>query len=121
MPASPCVLLASVAGGYSAPTPFLDEIEATGLGSLLPLRGLHAERAVTRSVDAKWADEGWDVNLSVFDSEIRDPLEAIPSADKWKRQNAPGTQGMPGAEALIGFSRGPMQALASWSYLNATQ
>lgn len=121
-PGSAWSLRASVAGGYSAPTPFLDEIEATGLGSLLPLRGLHAERAVTRSVDAKWADEGWDVNLSVFDSEIRDPLQAIPSANKWKLQNAPGgAQRMPGAEALIGFGRGPMQALASWSYLNATQ
>ncbi len=120
-PGSAWSLRASVAGGYSAPTPFLDEIEATGLGSLLPLRGLHAERAVTRSVDAKWADEGWDVNLSVFDSEIRDPLQAIASANKWKLQNAPGAQRIPGAEALIGFSRGPMQALASWSYLNATQ
>jgi hypothetical protein len=28
----------------------LDEIEATGLGALLPLRGLHAERAVTASL-----------------------------------------------------------------------
>jgi outer membrane receptor for ferrienterochelin and colicins len=120
-PGSAWSLRTSVAGGYSAPTPFLDEIEATGLGSLLPLHGLHAERAVTRSVDAKWADEGWDVNLSVFDSEIRDPLQAIPSANKWKLQNAPGAQRVPGAEALIGFGRGPMQALASWSYLNATQ
>jgi hypothetical protein len=54
-------LRASVGGGYAAPTPFVDEIEATGLGVLLPLRGLHAEGAVTESLDAKWADERWEV------------------------------------------------------------
>jgi iron complex outermembrane receptor protein len=120
-PGSAWSLRASAGGGYSAPTPFLDEIEATGLGSLLPLRGLHAERAVTESLDAKWADEGWDVNLSVFNSDIHNPFEALPSGDQLQLINASGSQRIPGAEALIGYVVGPLQALASWSHLNATE
>lgn len=119
-PGSAWSVRASVGGGYSAPTPLLDEIESTGLGSLLPLRGLHAERARTASLDAKWADEGWDVNVSVFTSEIRDPLEVLPAGDKLQLVNAPGPQRAPGAEVLIGYVIGPLHALASWSDIDAT-
>ncbi len=119
---SPWSLRASTGGGYAAPTPLVDEIEATGLGSLLPLRGLHAERAVTESVDAKWADEGWDINVSVFNSQLRDPLMAQAAADdKLQLVNAPGPQRAPGAEALIHYVSGALQMIGSWSYINATE
>jgi iron complex outermembrane receptor protein len=119
---SPWSLRASVGGGYSAPTPFVDEIEASGLGSLLPLRGLHAERGVTESLDAKWADEGWDVNLSVFNSQLRDPLTVQTAPDeKLQLVNAPGPQRAPGAEALIHYVVGPLQMIGSWGYINATE
>jgi outer membrane receptor for ferrienterochelin and colicins len=121
-PNSEWSLRASVGGGYAAPTPFVDEIEATGLGSLLPLRGLHAERGITESLDAKWGNEGWDVNASVFSSEIRDAL-AVQSApgEKLDLVNAPGPQRAPGAELLIHFVAGPLQVIGSWSYINATE
>jgi iron complex outermembrane receptor protein len=115
-------LRASVGGGFAAPTPFVDEVEAVGLGALLPLRALHAERAVTESIDAKWADEGWDVNLSLFNSEIRDPLEVLSaSQDKLQLINASSPRRAPGAEALIGYVAGPLHAIASWSYVHATE
>jgi outer membrane receptor for ferrienterochelin and colicins len=121
-PESEWSVRASVGGGYAAPTPFVDEIEAAGLGTLLPLRGLHAERAVTASLDAKWADDGWDVNLSVFTSEIRDPLEAQTApGQKLELVNAPGSRRAPGAEALIHYVSGPLQLIASWSYLDVTE
>ena len=63
---SPWSLRASVGGAFAAPTPFVDEVEATGLGSVLPLAGLHAERARSASLDGKWGAYGWDVNASVF-------------------------------------------------------
>jgi outer membrane receptor for ferrienterochelin and colicins len=121
-PSSNVSLRASVGGGYAAPTPFVDEIEATGLGSLLPLRGLHAERAVTESLDAKWADHGWDVNVSVFNSEIRDALAVRGAADeKLQLFNAPGPRRAPGAEVLIHYDAGPLQVIGSWSYIDATE
>lgn len=119
---SPWSLRASAGGGYAAPTPFVDEIEATGLGALLPLRDLRAERAVTESLDAKWADNGWDINVSVFGSEIRNALavQAAPG-EKLALVNAPGPQHAPGAEMLIHYVAGPLQAIGSWSYINATE
>jgi len=121
-PGSPWSLRTSVAGGFTAPTPFVDEVEATGLGSALPLAGVHAERAITASLDAKWSGNGWDVNASVFTSEIRDPLTALPAAgEKLEIINGPGPRLVPGAEALIGYVAGPLHAIASWSYLKATE
>lgn len=115
-------LRASIGGGYAAPTPFVDEIEATGLGALLPLTGLRAERAVSESLDAKWADHGWDVNASVFTSEIRDPLVAQSvSGPKLELVNAPGPRRAPGAETLIRRVIGPLQLIASWSYLDVSE
>jgi iron complex outermembrane receptor protein len=115
-------LRASVGGGYAAPTPFVDEIEATGLGALLPLRGLHAERAVTESLDAKWADGGWDIDLSVFSSEIRDALAVQTApAEKLELVNAPGPRRAPGAELLIHYVAGPLQVIGSYSHIDATE
>jgi outer membrane receptor for ferrienterochelin and colicins len=121
-PESDWSLRASVGGGFAAPTPLVDEIEATGLGTLLPLQGLHAERAVTESLDAKWADEGWDVNASVFNSEIRSLFETKIAPDqKLELVNAPGPWRAPGAEVLIRYVTGPLQLIGSWSYIDATQ
>ena len=77
---------------------------------------------MTESIDAKWTDEGWDVNVSVFNSEIRDAL-AVQTADGNKLQlfNAPGPRRAPGAEVLIHYVVGPLQAIGSWSYIDATQ
>jgi outer membrane receptor for ferrienterochelin and colicins len=121
-PESNWSLRASVGGGFAAPTPFVDEIEATGLSALLPLRGLHAERAVTESLDAKWADEGWDVNASVFSSEIRDLLETQTGAgQRLELVNSPGPWRAPGAEVLMHYVTGALQLIASWSYIDATE
>ena len=120
-PNSAWSLRASVGGGYAAPTPFVDEVEATGLGSLLPLHGLHAERAVTESIDAKWTAAGWDLNASVFDSAIRNALEVqgVPNA-KLELANAPGQRRAPGVEALVHYGAGALQLIGSWSYIQAT-
>jgi outer membrane receptor for ferrienterochelin and colicins len=121
-PGSTWSLRASVGGGFAAPTPFVDEIEATGLGTLLPLRGLRAERVVSESLDAKWADEGWDVNLSLFNAEIREPLQAISAAGQmFELINAPGPRRAPGAELLIRYVTGPLQLIGSWSGIDATE
>jgi outer membrane receptor for ferrienterochelin and colicins len=121
-PGSPWSLRASVGAGFAAPTPFVEEVEAAGLGALMPLRGLHAERAVTESLDGKWAVEAWDVNVSVFNSEIHHPLAAqAVSAARIELVNAPGSRRAPGAEILIHYVTGPLQMIGSWSYIDATE
>ena len=121
-PQSEWSLRASIGGGFAAPTPFVDEIEETGLGVLLPLSNLHAERAVTASLDAKWADEGWDVNASLYFAEIRNPLEVrAAGTQQVELVNAPGPWRAPGAEVLIGYVNGPLHLIAAWSYLDVTE
>jgi outer membrane receptor for ferrienterochelin and colicins len=121
-PGSPWSLRASVGSGFAAPTPFVEEVEAAGLGALMPLRGLHAERAVTESLDGKLAVEAWDINVSVFNSDIHNALAAQPvTAQKIELINAPGSRRAPGAEILIHYVTGPLQMIGSWSYIDATQ
>ena len=139
-PGTPWSLRASAGAGFAAPTPLVEEIEATGLGALAPrrapgasrdslrfapvapLRNLHAERAVTESLDGKWAAHAWDVNVSVFNSEIHSPLIAQPvDARTLELVNAPGARRAPGAEVLVHYVTGPLQMIGSWSYINATE
>ena len=121
-PGSSWSLRASAGGGFAAPTPLVEEVEATGLGSLAPLRNLHAERAVTESLDGKWARDDWDVNLSVFNSEIHNPLMARPiDARTLELFNSQGPRKAPGAEVLIHYVKGPLQMIGSWSYIDATE
>jgi len=113
---------ASIGTGFAAPTPFLEEIDATSLASLLPLRGLRAERASTESLDVKWADEGWDVNVSLFNSEISEPLQAISAGGQMlELTNASGPRRAPGAELLVRCVAGPLQLIGSWSSIDATE
>jgi len=66
--------------------------------------------------------DGWDINVSVFNSEIHNPLAAqVVSADKIELINAPGPRRAPGAEILIHYVTGPLQMIGSWSYIEATQ
>src|SRR6185437_14472120 len=118
----PWSLRASIGTGFSPPTPLIDEVQETGLQSVLPLHGLHAERATTSSLDAKWSDEGWDINASVFTSAIRDALTALPAAgDKWEIINAAGPRRVPGAELLTMYTEGPLEVIGSWSVLSPTE
>jgi iron complex outermembrane receptor protein len=139
-PGSPWSLRGSAGGGFAAPTPFVEEVESTSLGVLEPLRGLHAERSWTESLDGKWAHDPWDVNVSVFNSVIRNPLETRPIAgNRSAAQGIPGSatgatwgnrlelvndtqsRKAPGGEVLIHYVVGPLQMIGSWSYINATQ
>ena len=108
--------------GFSAPTPFVDEVESTGLGVLDPLTGLEAERAASASVDAQWAANGWEASLSLFGSEIRHPLERvpqqIPAAARSSMAMDRGARSEPSHSCAL--SRGPLQLIGSYTYLDVT-
>jgi iron complex outermembrane receptor protein len=121
-PSSPWSVRLSAGTGFSAPTPWVEEVESTSLAALLPLQGLTAERASTASIDGEWAAEGWDVNVSVFTSTIQHPLEVIPMPDnRLELINGAGPRRAPGTELLIGYTEGPLEAIASWAYIDATE
>ena len=116
-------LRASVGTGFSAPTPLVEEVEARSIGVLNPLQGLRAERASSASLDAKWAVKPWDVNVSVFSSEIRHPLtvEAAAQPDRIDLVNGSGPLRARGTELLIGYTAGPLHLLANSTYLDVTE
>ncbi len=121
-PGNPWSLRASAGAGFAAPTAFVEEVEATGLATLTPLRGLHAERAVTESIDGKWAAHEWDANVSIFNSELHNPLQARPAgAATLELFNSPVPRRAPGAEILVHYVTGPLQMIGSWSYIDASQ
>jgi len=113
---------ASVGSGFSAPTPLMDETEATSLAAILPWRNLKAERAVSSSLDVKWADHGWEINASVFGSEIRDPL-TLHSAPQGRLEliNAAGPRRITGTELLLHYTIGELHVIGSATYLDATE
>jgi iron complex outermembrane receptor protein len=113
----------SIGTGFAAPTPFVDEIESTGLGALDPLTGLQAERAASASVDAQWAVNGWEANLSFFASEIRHPFEVVPSSTTGRLTlvNGNGRRRAQGAEAFLRYVAGPLQVIGSYTYLEVTE
>jgi outer membrane receptor for ferrienterochelin and colicins len=115
-------LRASAGTGFSAPTPLIEDVQARSLGLVNPLRGLRAERAQSASLDLKWAEKPLDVNLSVFASQVRHPLDVAPAAgDRFDLVNNSGPLRVHGAEMLIGYSTGSLHVLANASYLDVTE
>ncbi len=122
-PADRWTLRASIGTGFAAPTPFIDEIESTGLGALNPLRDLQAERAVSSSLDAQWAANGWEINASLFASQIRHPLEVRPASEAGQLEivNGDGPRRAFGGEALLRYVTGPLHVIGSYTFLDVTE
>ena len=58
----------------------------------------------------------------MFDSEIRSPIEVISGPNNELQMiNGSGPRRAPGSEVLIGYAEGPLEAIASWSYLHVTE
>ena len=123
LPAERWMVRLSVGTGFAAPTPFVDEIESTGLGVLDPLTGLQAERAASASLDAQWAANGWEANVSIFGSEIRHPLEVRPGSEAGRLMIVNGEQPRRaiGGEAFLRYVTGPLNVIGSYTYLDVTE
>tara|TARA_Y100001968_G_scaffold47494_1_gene37775 strand:+ start:458 stop:2026 length:1569 start_codon:yes stop_codon:yes gene_type:complete len=65
---------ASVGRGFFAPTPFVEENEATGLSRLEPLAGLKEEVADTASLDLGYTIGRTELNASVFASRVENAV-----------------------------------------------
>jgi iron complex outermembrane receptor protein len=113
----------SAGTGFSAPTPLIEEVEARSLGLVNPLRGLRAERAQSASLDMKWAVRPLDVNLSVFASQVRHPLDVEAAAQPGRLDliNESEPLRSQGAEMLIGIAPGELHVLINATYLDVTE
>ena len=121
--AEPWTVRASAGGGYFAPTPFTEEVEAVGLSRLAPLPdGLVAERGRSASVDVGHRAGPWELNATLFGSVVHDPVRVEPSPGG---RLALGNAGEPvrswGAELLARYDGEPFHVTATYVHTRSTE
>lgn len=112
----------SFGGGFFAPTPFVDEIEAAGLSRLEPLGNLEVETAQTASLDVGYADGPWEANVTLFGADIANATRLREIAtDRVKLVNIDGTTRVRGAELLLRFKQDGFTVTGSYVFVDASE
>ncbi|MEL6540280.1 MAG: TonB-dependent receptor [Pseudomonadota bacterium] len=112
----------SLSGGFFAPTPFVDEIQAAGLSRLEPLDDLEEETARTASLDFGYADGPWEANLTLFGADIENAtrIEEI-GPDRVQLVNIDGTTRVRGSEVLLRFRQDGFTVTGSYVFVDASE
>lgn len=118
----------SLGGGFFAPTPFVEEIEAAGLSRLEPIAfdragtsdGLRAERARTASFDAGRDIGPLETNLTLFASRVQDAVQIV-SAPQLRLMNVPGETRTSGFETLVRTHWDDISVTGSYVFVHATE
>jgi outer membrane receptor for ferrienterochelin and colicins len=118
----------SVGGGFFAPTPFVEEIEAVGLARLAVPEGLRAERARTASVDAGRLFGPWEVSATLFASRVEHTVQLVPldpgdaeAPAGVELRNAAGPTETAGTELLLRYRRDHFALTGSYVFVRATE
>ncbi len=112
----------SFGGGFFAPTPFVDEIEAAGLSRLEPLGELEAETARTASLDVGYADGPWEANVTLFGANIENATRLREIApDRVELVNIDGTTQVRGTELLLRFKQDGFTVTGSYVLVDASE
>jgi len=124
----PWTVRGSVGGGFFAPTPFVEEIEAAGLSRLAPPEGLQAERARTASLDLGRAAGRLELGATLFASGVEGAVRLVPEAVAGdvdppgvRLVNAPGTTRTLGAELLVRARWDDLSLTGSWVVVESTE
>jgi outer membrane receptor for ferrienterochelin and colicins len=118
----------SVGGGFFAPTPFVEEVEADGLSPLGPLEGLRAERARNASLDVGRTVRPLELNVILFGSRVRDAVRLVPIQESTPAPgpqvllvNVPGETRTAGAELLARYRWDDVSLTGSYVFVQATE
>lgn len=118
----PWTVRASLGQGFYAPTPFVEEVDATGLSRLEPLTGLKAETAETASIDAGYARGPFEANLTLFMSHIHDGVRMEQTGpERVRLVNASGLTRTGGAEALLRYRWREFTVTGSYVYVDSSE
>jgi len=116
------VIRTSAGTGYFGPSPFTEETEAVGLNRLEPLQGVDAERVRSAMLDVGRSFGAWEVNATLFGSEIDDPLVVRPAAaGTLTLSNSPEPVRTWGTELLARFEQGPMHFTSTHVYTRSRE
>lgn len=118
----PWTVRASWGQGFYAPTPFVEETEASGLSRLEPLSGLREETAETASLDLGYAAGPWEMGVTLFASDIEDAVRLqTTTPDRVRLVNVDGVTQTRGIEALARWKYGPWVMTGSYLYVDANE
>lgn len=123
-PAKDWTIRASAGTGYYSPTPWTEETEAVGLGRVVPLERLEAERARSISLDVARTIGPFELNATVFGSRIEDAVQVRPApidAGRLELVNATGPVRTYGTELLARYHRKGIHITATHVYLRSTE
>lgn len=112
----------SFGGGFFAPTPFVDEIEAAGLSRLKPLGNLEAETARTASLDVGYSDGPWEANVTLFGANIENATRLTEIApERVALVNIEGMTGVRGSELLLRFKQNGFTVTGSYVFVDSSE
>jgi iron complex outermembrane receptor protein len=121
----PWTFRATLGGGFYAPTPFIEEIEAAGLSRLAPLSGLQAETATTGSLEGGYARGPVEANVTLFASDIQDAVRIeeadSPGGARVRLVNVDGVTRTRGMELLTRYRRDDFTVTGSYVYVDAVE
>ena len=114
--------------GFFAPSPFIEDLDETGLSRLEPLENLEEERASTASIDISYVLNNVETSLTLFSSTIDNvtELNVIGAVDQSSGKqvrivNAIGESEINGAELLLRYRWRDIKFTGSYLYTDATK
>ncbi len=118
----------SLAEGYFAPTPFVEEIDAAGLSRLEPLSGLSEETARTASFDTTYKRGRIEANATLFASDVEgatrlQSFASVPGGapDRVRLVNTQGTTELRGTELLLRYLWGDFKLTGSYLFIDSSE
>ncbi len=113
---------ASWARGFFAPTPFVEQIEGTGLSRLDPLSGLRAETAQTASLDIGYRSGGFTASMTLFGSDIDGAVQVQNvGPDRVRLINAAGITRTRGVELVARYRWDAFTLTGNYVHVVATE
>ena len=113
---------ASVGTGYFAPTPFTEETEVIGLARVRSLDLLDVESARSVSLDVGRQAGPFELNATLFGSEVRDPLLLRRVGDGTVELfNAREPTRTSGTDLLLRYHEEPFHVTATYTYTRSTE
>jgi outer membrane receptor for ferrienterochelin and colicins len=113
---------ASIGTGWFAPTPFTEETEVFGLTPVEPLEGVQPERARSASVDVGRTVGHFELNGTLFGSEVRAPVMLRRTGGgRVEFFNAARPTRTWGTDVLVRFHQEGLHMTATWTFTRATE
>ena len=111
----------SVGGGQAVPGYAVPELSDYGPGAITRNLALKKESAITTSLDIDWHPEDIELNVGIFDGQIKRALGLRSSGNELEIFNRSGVLEFKGIESTLRFVEGPWHVIGSWTLLDVAR